>query len=95
MAMRRQVWEWAMLERRREHRKRCYLGARIEFNNRRSTMDCLVRDESGGGARLVITESVTVPAEFDLVLKDRDRRDRAELAWRRGDLVGVRMLRAG
>jgi hypothetical protein len=83
-----------MPERRRELRKRCFLGARIEFNNRRSTMDCLVRDESENGARLVVTESVTIPAEFDIALKDRTRIRRVELAWRRGDQLGVKALKA-
>jgi hypothetical protein len=83
-----------MLERRHEFRKRCYLGARIEFNQRRSTMDCLVRDESEGGARLIVTESVTIPAEFDLALRDRTQTRRMTLAWRRGDEVGVRAVAA-
>src|SRR4051794_18918368 len=85
--------ESAMPERRREHRTRCYLGARIEFNQRRSTMDCLIRDESAGGARLVVTGSVTVPAAFDLALTDRGETRRVETAWRRGDLVGVRTIK--
>ena len=84
-----------MPERRRELRKRCFLGARIEFNNKRSTMDCLVRDESDNGARLVVTESVTVPAEFEIAYKDRTRVRRVELAWRRGDHLGVKASKAG
>ena len=57
-------------------------------------MDCLVRDESANGARLMITESVTVPSEFDIAYKDRTRIRRVELAWRRGDLVGVKSMKA-
>jgi hypothetical protein len=83
-----------MPERRQEIRKRCYLGARIEFNHRRSTMDCLVRDESEGGARLIVTDSVTIPAEFDLALTDRMQKRRMVLAWRRGDQIGVRDVNA-
>jgi len=82
-----------MLERRREYRKRCFLGGRIEFNQRRSTMDCLVRDESQGGMRLVVTESVTMPLEFDLNLRDRSHVRRVELAWRRGNELGVREVK--
>lgn len=83
-----------MLERRREQRQRCYLGARIEFNLRRSTMDCLIRDYSEGGARLVVSKSVTMPAEFDLTFMDRTRVQRVELAWRKGDQLGVRSIKA-
>ena len=83
-----------MPERRQENRKRCFLGARIEFNQRRSTMDCLVRDESDGGARLeVLTAATTLPAEFDLNVKDKIRTRRVELAWRKGDQLGVRTVK--
>jgi hypothetical protein len=83
-----------MTERRKETRKRCFLGARLEFNRQCSTMDCLIRDQSSAGARLVLTDSVTVPMEFDLVSIERSKKRRAEIAWRRGDQMGVRIVAA-
>ncbi len=43
-------------ERRTLLRKRSFLQGRLYFNNRRSSLDCLVRDISGQGAKLKVSE---------------------------------------
>ncbi len=84
-----------MSELRTKIRKRCFLGARIQFNNRRSTFDCLVRDISEGGARLELATMESMPDEFDLVIPQHERQYRVKVVWRRNSKCGVRFLSDG
>jgi hypothetical protein len=76
-------------EQRRQPRLRVLLKGRIQFNNSSSSIDCLVRDMSAKGARLVLSETATLPEKFDLFIPQKERTYRATLCWRREDSVGV------
>jgi len=76
-------------EHRNEVRQRVFLKGRIVFNNSASSMDCLVRDLSSSGARLVCSESTTLPEVFDLYIPQKERTYRATLRWRRADGIGI------
>ncbi|MCJ2087667.1 PilZ domain-containing protein [Methylobacterium sp. E-005] len=78
-----------MSEHRRETRQRVFLKGRIVFNNGSSSFDCLVRDMSSSGARLVMSDAATLPEAFDLYIPQKDRTYRATLRWRREDGIGV------
>jgi PilZ domain len=78
-----------MIERRKSIRNRSYLGGRISFNRRRSVMDCLVRNLSPDGAKVVFDHTTTVPDEFDLTIARKERTFRARTIWRRADEMGV------
>jgi hypothetical protein len=78
-----------MSEHRREARQRVFLKGRIVFNNGSSSFDCLVRDMSATGARLVMSDATTLPDAFDLYIPQKDRTYRAALRWRREDGIGV------
>jgi hypothetical protein len=78
-----------MTELRKETRQRVFLKGRIVFNNGSSSFDCLVRDLSASGARLVLSDATTLPQAFDLYIPQRDRTYRASLCWRREDGIGV------
>lgn len=78
-----------MLDRRRTERTRTYLGAQIAFNQRSCVMDCLVRNFSEEGAKLVFSNTVTVPQEFDLSIPKQERTFRVRMVWRRADEAGV------
>jgi hypothetical protein len=78
-----------MRERRSSTRQKSFLQGRLFFNNRRSSVDCLVRDVSETGARLVFSSAVTIPDVVELYLSNRDSARRARVQWRRGDEVGV------
>jgi hypothetical protein len=77
------------MELRKQPRLRVFLKGRIQFNNSASSIDCLVRDMSPTGARLVLSETATLPAKFDLFIPQKERTFRATLCWRREDGVGV------
>jgi hypothetical protein len=70
-------------------RRRTLLGGRIEFRNRSFTVDCAVKDLSDTGARLMLTGTSEIPAAFDLWIPEHGRRYRAQMKWRRSNLVGV------
>ena len=70
-------------------RRRTFLGARIEFDNRISTMDCVVRDVSETGARLALASPVVLPETFSLIIEPQNKRYRARVKWQRLTVVGV------
>lgn len=84
-----------MQERRSFHRGRTYLSGRIIFNNRFSTMDCLVRNMSQSGAKLIISSTVMVPVEFDLLVHNKGDSRRARLIWRSDTEMGIALIPAG
>ena len=81
-----------MQDRRRSTRNRTYIGGQIAFNQRSSLMDCLVRNISAEGAKLVFAQTATVPQEFDLSVLSNERTFRARVVWRRADEAGVAFL---
>lgn len=81
-----------MEERRNAHRGRTYLGGRVSFNNRCSTADCLVRNLSPNGAKIVFASPATIPSEFDLTIARKGDSRRTRIVWR-GELeAGVMFL---
>src|SRR4051794_25722076 len=78
-----------MKERRTQSRQKSFLQGRIHFNNRRSSIDCLVRDFSEQGAKLKVGETVAIPDVLELHIPNRDESYRAKVQWRTGDEVGV------
>lgn len=78
-----------MLDRRREHRGRTYLGGQIAFNNRWCTIDCLVRNVSQGGARLEFPLPVLVPSELDLIVPAKGYSRQVRVIWKHANTLGV------
>nr|WP_248310840.1 PilZ domain-containing protein [Bosea vaviloviae] len=78
-----------MTERRQTPRLRSLLGARACYNQRRATLDCVVRNISEGGALIVVTETVLLPADFELEIAQRQRSYHAHVRWRTGTKLGV------
>lgn len=76
-------------EQRGSVRMRTFLKGRIVFNGGASTMDCLIRDLSGSGAKLELSETSALPEVFDLYVPNKDATYRATLKWRRDGGVGV------
>jgi hypothetical protein len=82
----------AMQERRRQTRGRSFLGGRIIFNNRSSSVDCLIRDMSPKGARVRLSMPVMIPDEFELLIPKQGRSFQARVAWRMPDEFGIAFL---
>jgi len=78
-----------MSERRGSIRKKSFLSGRIYFNKRRGSLDCLIRDLSGDGARIIFSDAVNFPDVVDLYIPHKEATLRAHVKWRRGDEVGL------
>jgi PilZ domain-containing protein len=76
-------------ERRTLLRKRSFLQGRLYFNNRRSSLDCLVRDISNHGAKLKVSDSIAIPEFVELHIPNKDETYRAKVQWRTGFEIGV------
>jgi hypothetical protein len=82
-----------MKEARRYERVRTFLGAQVIFNNNRSTLDCQIRNISPGGAKLVLSDSVALPSEFDVYIPQKASTYHAVLRWRLPGSAGIEFLR--
>ena len=78
-----------MKERRSSSRHKSFLQGRIYYNNRRSSIDCVVRDYSETGAKLKFSEAVAVPEAVELYVPNREAIRRARVEWRSGNEMGV------
>jgi len=78
-----------MGERRIASRKKSFLRGCIYFNNRRSSVDCLIRDISEQGARLIFSSTIATPDVVDLYVPQKEQTLRAHVQWRHGDEIGV------
>ncbi|MCB1540163.1 MAG: PilZ domain-containing protein [Rhodoblastus sp.] len=76
-------------DRRKEQRRRTYLGAQVVFNRRQSVVDCLIRNLSDGGARLVFAHSAMIPGAFELVIDRGGESRQVEIRWRTRLSAGV------
>lgn len=76
-------------EKRRVQRTRVLKGARIVFNRRSSTIDCVVRNLTNIGASLHVASTVGIPARFELTF-DGGRSSRAcNVLWSRQSMLGI------
>ena len=82
------------VERRRIARQKSFLRGMIYFNNRRSVVDCLIRDISPHGARLIFSDTVTTPDALDLHIPQKEQTLRSHVIWRHGQEVGVAFAQA-
>ena len=81
-----------MVEARQGERVRALLRARIIFNNRNSTIDCLIKNISTSGAKISLGNTISVPSEFDLEVPQRARTYRARIVWRDAEALGVTFI---
>jgi len=78
-----------MIERRALVRHKSLIKGRIYFNNRLSSMDCIVRDVTDKGARLEFSENVALPDVFELYMPNKDEYFQAHVEWRKGNNLGI------
>lgn len=77
------------VERRKEIRKPSYLGGRIAFNHLYATRDCLIRNISPAGAKLVFSAPAVLPENFVLSIPSQEKAINARIAWCSETEVGV------
>jgi uncharacterized small protein (DUF1192 family) len=78
-----------MGERRNSRRTKSFLRGFVYVSRKRGALSCLIRDMSEKGARIIFSDTVTLPDVFDLYIPQRDHNIRARVQWRRNDEIGV------
>lgn len=78
-----------MAERRGSTRQKSFLRGCVYFNKRRNAFDCLIRDLSDAGARIIFSDTVSIPDIVDLYIPQKERTVRAHVQWRHGDEIGL------
>ena len=78
-----------MLDRRQSPRDKVLYGGVAEINERGSTMDCIVRNISAGGACVEFDETAKLPEEMNLTIARKGRSFLAKVIWWRDNFVGV------
>lgn len=79
-----------MSEGRSEPRQRTLKGGKIVIDST-SIYDCLIREMSGRGARLIVESALLIPQEFELRYgTGSERRQRGcRIVWREADRMGI------
>jgi hypothetical protein len=77
-------------ESRSTQRRRVLKGGIVAFNERFSTLPCMIRDISATGARLRIDGSINAPDTFELIVELDGLEADCEVVWRKGSEIGVR-----
>jgi len=78
-----------MVERRHSLRHKSFLRGSVYYNKRRNAVDCLIRDISHEGARIIFSDTVSVPDVVDLYIPQKEQTLRAHVQWRHGDELGL------
>ena len=77
------------IERRHVQRLRVVYGATIAYNQRRSTLNCVVQNYSDAGAKLVLDNPALLPDHVDLLINRKGRAYDADIVWRNENEAGV------
>ncbi|MDE2385471.1 MAG: PilZ domain-containing protein [Alphaproteobacteria bacterium] len=64
-------------------------GAKIVSLNNWTLIDCVIRDMSETGARLICKDPVAVANEFRLLIPNDNTICSARVVWRREDQIGI------
>ncbi|NHT76424.1 PilZ domain-containing protein [Rhizobiaceae bacterium CRRU44] len=77
-----------MEEHRHRPRMRTFKSGRLVFNEGSSTLDCVVRNISDGGAKLSFNQVAAIPDVFQISLSDGAKKT-CRIVWRKSLDVGV------
>src|SRR5215204_4052160 len=78
-----------MLDRSQGPRDKVLYGGVAEINERGSTMDCVVRNISAGGACVEVDQNAKLPEEMNLTIARKGRSYLARMIWRQANRVGL------
>ncbi len=83
-----------MNERRNSRRSESFLRGFVYVSRKRGGLACLIRDLSEKDARIVFSDTVTLPDVLDLHIPQREQTLRARVQWRRNDEIGLAFIDA-
>jgi hypothetical protein len=70
-------------------RQRTFLKGTLFYDNRRASIECVIRDISDSGARLTFEHPVTVPDKVELFIPQKQQTLRANVQRRGPNEIGV------
>jgi Uncharacterised protein conserved in bacteria (DUF2336)/PilZ domain len=76
-------------EGRRAVRQRTFLRGCLFFNSGRSSVECMIRDLTAKGAKLLISAVVNLPEKVELYIPQKEKKLRAHIVWRTTEEVGI------
>jgi hypothetical protein len=76
-------------ERRRSERIRTLRAGKIMLNDRRSVIDCMVRNISRDGACLLLASLAGIPPTFELLIDGESASRQCKTVWHGPNRVGV------
>jgi hypothetical protein len=79
----------AMQERRHSQRARTLRAGKILFNNKRSVIDCMIRNISTEGACLLVASVVGIPSDFDLLIDGEAATRACKTVWHAQNRIGI------
>jgi uncharacterized small protein (DUF1192 family) len=83
-----------MGERRNARRSKSFLQGFVYVSRKRGALACLIRDLSDKGARIIFSDTVTLPDMVELYIPQREQTLRARVQWRRNDEIGLAFIEA-
>ena len=78
------------VNRRKNERRDCKRGAKIQFGTGTLPRDCMITDISAGGVK-VVAEHLEVPPQFTIIFSSGNPRQ-CRLAWRIGYEFGAEFV---
>lgn len=79
-------------DRRQAPRTRVLKKGRIVFNQKRSVIDCTVRNLTSAGAMLIVKSLIGIPDRFDLRVDSDAASHAASVVWKRDNQLGVKFI---
>ena len=79
-----------MNEQRQTSRARVIYSGVVTFNDRRSTIECVVRNFSDDGARIEFKNAAMLPDEIKLFIPKKNRTYRARMVWAGTNTAGLK-----
>jgi hypothetical protein len=70
-------------------RQRTFLKGTVYYDNRRGSIECVVRDMSASGARLTFDHSANVPDNVELFIPNKNQTLRARVQRREPNEIGI------
>ena len=70
-------------------RQRTFLKGTVYYDNRRASIECVIRDISDSGARLSFEHSVVVPDNIELFIPHKQETLRARVQRREPNEIGI------
>ncbi len=73
-------------------RSRVLKGAKLVSMNNWTLVDCLIRDMSATGAKVICGDQMAVANEFRFLVPTDNTICNARVVWRRGELLGIEFI---